>query len=251
MTGRERAEPRQTQRQKIAALRIVERMQFIQHHGPQIFEHLGAAGMRQKQRQLLRRGEQNVGRAVALALTPGGGGVAGSGLNRNRQAPSRGWAHPDCAPRPPRAPSGERYRAYAGRACGRVWAPAVGRPKLEISARSMSVGRKPARVLPPPVGATSSTLSPFFAHAPPAPADGRAACQPRDANQSWNFFGSRAADAIAIGRLAVAIWRAAWAANKPCGRRKKRVLICRPKAASARLPACHRSFRRSARCPRD
>ena len=85
MPGRQGLQPRQSQRQQIAALGIVQGMQFVQHHGAQILEHLGGAGMGQQQAQLFRRGQQDVGRAVTLALAPRGGGVAGAGLHRHRQ----------------------------------------------------------------------------------------------------------------------------------------------------------------------
>ena len=75
----------------------------------------------------------------------------------------------------PSAFSGETYS---------VWMPGRGR-----LARSTSDGRKPDNVLPPPVGAISSAVSPASAAATMANWCGRGD-QPRAANQAANCSGS-------------------------------------------------------------
>ena len=65
--GRMRAQPRQIERQQIAALAGGERVQLIEDHIFQAAEQLGRAFMRQHQRDLLRRGQQNVGRQPCAA----------------------------------------------------------------------------------------------------------------------------------------------------------------------------------------
>ena len=84
--GAKREQPRQTKRQQIAALRRHQRMQFVEHHAAEAVEQIRRVGRRQQQRELLRRGEQNVGRIAALTLALGGGRVAGAGLQPHGQA---------------------------------------------------------------------------------------------------------------------------------------------------------------------
>ena len=62
-------------------------------------------------------------------------------------------------------------------------------PSRGCWARSTSVGRNPASVLPPPVGAISSALSPAAAASSIAAWNGRSA-QPRRANQAANGSGN-------------------------------------------------------------
>ena len=124
-----------------------------------------------------------------------GGRIAGAGFDRHRQAPSPRPALPDCAPHPPPAPSAARCRACAARAPARRLAAA--RP------RSIRLGRNPARVLPPPVGATSSTLSPARRMFEPAPTDGRAAAS----------RGRRTNPGIRGGSMARTLYHAARAAK--------------------------------------
>ena len=77
---RQREQPRQAERQQIAALGRHQRMQFVEHHAAQRAEQIRRVGRGEQQRELLRRGEQDVGRIAALALALGGGRVAGAGF---------------------------------------------------------------------------------------------------------------------------------------------------------------------------
>ena len=61
-------------------------MQLVEHHAAERAEQIGRVGARQQQRELLGRGEQNVGRVAALPLPLGGGRVAGAGFQPHRQA---------------------------------------------------------------------------------------------------------------------------------------------------------------------
>ncbi len=78
--GRVGAQPRKIERQEIAALARRQRMQLIENDEAQRGEQAGAVLMRQHQRDLLGRGEQDVGRGLALARAAGGRRVAGAGL---------------------------------------------------------------------------------------------------------------------------------------------------------------------------
>ena len=60
-------------------------MQFVEHDAAQRAEQIGRVGAGQQQRQLLRRGQQDVGRIAALALALRGRRVAGAGLDADRQ----------------------------------------------------------------------------------------------------------------------------------------------------------------------
>ena len=60
-------------------------MQFVEHDAAQGAEQIGRVGAGQQQRELLGRGEQDVGRIAALALALGSGRVAGAGLDADRQ----------------------------------------------------------------------------------------------------------------------------------------------------------------------
>ena len=60
--GRERPEPRQVERQEIAALARSERVQLIEDDELEPAEQRGGAAMRQHQCDLLGRGQQDVGR---------------------------------------------------------------------------------------------------------------------------------------------------------------------------------------------
>ena len=84
--GRERTQPRQVERQEVAALARSERMQLIEDDIFESPEQLGRAFMRQHERDLLRRGQQNVGRKDALAGAAGGRRVAGAGLEPDGQS---------------------------------------------------------------------------------------------------------------------------------------------------------------------
>ena len=85
---RQREQPRQAERQQIAALGGDERMQFVEHDAPERAEQIGRVGDGQQQRELLRRGQQDVGRIAALALALGGRRVAGAGFDAGSAGPS-------------------------------------------------------------------------------------------------------------------------------------------------------------------
>ena len=153
-------------------------MQLVEHDALEAAEQIGRVGAGQQQRELLGRGEQDVGRIAALALALRGRRVAGAGLDADRQAHLARPALRGCARCRPPAPSAARCRACAGRrSVGHSFAGRnTSRAGLGCRARSIStrVGRKPASVLPPPVGAISSTDG-RRGRAPAVPADARAA----------------------------------------------------------------------------
>ena len=61
-------------------------MQFVEHDPAQPAEQLPRLPVREQQRQLLRRGQQDVGRLLDLAGAFVGGRVAGAGLDPDGQA---------------------------------------------------------------------------------------------------------------------------------------------------------------------
>ena len=61
-------------------------MQFVEHDALERAEQIRRVGGGKQQRQLLRRGEQNVGRIAALALAFRRRRVAGAGFHPDRQA---------------------------------------------------------------------------------------------------------------------------------------------------------------------
>ena len=162
--GRQRAQPREIERQKIAALGRGERVQLVEDDHAQRAEQLGRVGMRQHQRDLLRRGQQDVGRPKTLALAAGGWRVAGAGLERDRQPHL-----------------GDRLSQVAGDVDGKrlqrrdvEGVDAGMRAWRRRAARSTRLGRKPASVLPPPVGAISSVSRPCARQVEKLQADGHA-----------------------------------------------------------------------------
>ena len=83
--GRQRKQPREPEREQIAALRRHQRVQFVEHDAAQRAEQERRIGRRQDQRELLRRGQQYVRRIAALALPLRRRRVAGAGLDPDRQ----------------------------------------------------------------------------------------------------------------------------------------------------------------------
>ena len=83
--GRDGEQPREPEREQIAALRHHQRMQLVEDHAPERAEQIGRVGRGEQQRELLRRGEQDVGRIAPLALALRGRRVAGAGLDADRQ----------------------------------------------------------------------------------------------------------------------------------------------------------------------
>ena len=151
-----------------------------------------------------------------------GGRVAGAGLHRDRQT-HLGDRRFQIARHIHRQRlerrDVERVRASRGRAS--VWA---------VRPRSIRLGRKPARVLPPPVGATSSTLSPFRA-LPPAPSG--AAGRPAVGGEP----------VLEQGRQHGGLYNGP-RPQKLCGN------STRSSAVSARPPACRKSCPPLSRCRR-
>ncbi len=83
---REAIEPRQAEREQVAALGRHQRMQFIEHDPPEGAEQIRRIRRREQQRELLGGGEEDVGRIAALPDALGGRGVAGARLDADRQA---------------------------------------------------------------------------------------------------------------------------------------------------------------------
>ena len=171
---RERVEPREAEAQEVAALRGDEGVQFVEHH-PRAAPRRAPAPPRWARSSASCSGvvsRMSGGRSIWRGALVGGG-VAGAGLDPDRQAHLARPASRGCARCRPRAPSGARRRGCAG-------APLARRGPR--SASSTRLGRKPARVLPAPVGATSRTERPARALARRSSWCGRGA-QPRLSNQ--------------------------------------------------------------------
>ena len=82
---RERVEAGEAEGEKIAALRGHERVQFVEDHALQAGKQRPRLAVREEQRELFGRGQQDVGRALDLARALVGGGVARAGLDADRQ----------------------------------------------------------------------------------------------------------------------------------------------------------------------
>jgi hypothetical protein len=176
---RHRRQPGQAEREMMAALGGREGMQLVDDDAAQAGEELLGIGIAEQQRQRLRRGHQQVGRPLALAQPPALRRVAGPALGAHRQL-HLGDRRLEVAA----DVGGQRLQ---GRDVERVQlALALGSarslPARRRSVSSISDGRKPARVLPPPVGAISSALLPCRASSISASWCGRGA-QPRLSNQ--------------------------------------------------------------------
>ena len=101
--GRQRAQPRQAEREEVAALVGDQRVQLVEDHRVEVGEEAVGVGRRQEQRRLLRRGQQDVRRVQLLALA---------------------LVRPTCRRcASPASPSG-RSRRPALRGCGRCRRPA-------------------------------------------------------------------------------------------------------------------------------
>ena len=86
---REPVEARQAEREEVAALRGDERVQLVEDHAPQAREERARLAMGEEQRELLRRGEQDVGRALDLARALVRPACRRCGSRRGPAAPSR------------------------------------------------------------------------------------------------------------------------------------------------------------------
>ncbi len=83
--GRQRPQPRQTQRQQIAALVGHQRVQFVEDDGVEIGEETVGVGRRHQQRDLLGCRHENVRRIELLAPPLVHRGVAGTGFQLHRK----------------------------------------------------------------------------------------------------------------------------------------------------------------------
>ena len=84
-TRRERMQPRQPEREKIAALRGDERMQLVEHDALERAEEIRRVGGGEQQGELLRCRQQDVGWVAALPLPLRRRRVAGARLEPDRQ----------------------------------------------------------------------------------------------------------------------------------------------------------------------
>ena len=83
---RDGEQPREPERQQIAALRHHQRMQLVEDHALERAEQERRIVGGEQQRELLGRGEQDVGRIAALALALRDRRVAGARLEADRQS---------------------------------------------------------------------------------------------------------------------------------------------------------------------
>lgn len=86
--GGEPAQTREAERQEMTALRHHQRVQLVQDHITQILEEALRLAIGEKQRQLLRGRQQNVGRIELLTLSLALGRVAGAVFLSGPAAPS-------------------------------------------------------------------------------------------------------------------------------------------------------------------
>ena len=159
---RELSEPREIERQQVAALRDDERMQLVEDHRLQPPEEAPRILRGEQQRHLLGRGEQNIRRIEFLALPLVDRRVAGARLQPDRQ-PHLGDRRFEVAVDVDRERL-QRRDVERVRPDHRL-AGLRRRPLHALSARSTRLGRKPASVFPAPVGAISSTDFPARAFA--------------------------------------------------------------------------------------
>ncbi len=82
---RQPKQPRQAERQQIAALGGRQGVQLVEHDAPEAAEQIRRVGRGQDEGQLLGRGQQDIGRIAALALALGGRRIAGARLDTDRQ----------------------------------------------------------------------------------------------------------------------------------------------------------------------
>jgi hypothetical protein len=83
--GRKLPQPGETEREQVAALGGDERMQLVEHDAPERGKQIGRIVGGEQQRELLRRGQQNIWRIATLSLPPRHRRVAGAGLDLDRQ----------------------------------------------------------------------------------------------------------------------------------------------------------------------
>ena len=152
-------EPREAERKVMAALGRRKGMQLVDDDAAQAREELLGVGVAQQQRQRFRRRHQQVGRPLALAQAPALRRVAGAALGAHRQL--------HLGDRQLEVAADVGRQRLQRRDVERVQlALALGMREVLAGLRRRSVssisdGRNPAKVLPPPVGAISSALLPF------------------------------------------------------------------------------------------
>ena len=148
--GDKRAQARQVEAEQIAAL-AAEASACNSSMMTVLSEpnSAGASWMRQHQGDLFRRGEENVGRQIALPGAARSRRVAGARLERDGQPHLRDRL-------------GEVAGNVGGERLQRRDIEGVDRARRGLAAHwgSTRLGRKPAKVLPPPVGAMSSVSRP-------------------------------------------------------------------------------------------
>ena len=132
--GHDGAQPRQPERQQMAALRRHQRMQLVEDDVAQILEEALRVRRRDQQRKLLGRGEQYVGRRRAS-----GAGACARACRRcaspaSPAGPSPRPAWSGCARCRRPAPSAARCRACGCRAAPRRACASAGRPDRSASA---------------------------------------------------------------------------------------------------------------------
>ena len=201
-TRRKPPKPRQAEREQIAALGGDQRVQLVEHDALEAAEQIGRVGAGEQQRQLLRRGQQDVGRIAALALALRGRRVAGAGLDADRQAHladrrfevardvdrerlQRRDVERVQALRAPQVLAGRNHPARLGAALAQA-------PPGSAETPPASCRRRSAR---------SAAPSGRRGRAPAIPADARAGVQPRDENHREKFSGSSGAVSIFFARL--------------------------------------------------
>ena len=180
MAGGDGSEPGKIERQQVAALGGGERMQLIEDDGGQPGKELRRVGVGEQQGHLLGRCEQHVGRADALARLARGRGIAGARLDADRKAHLL-----DRSEQVAMHVGGERLER---RDIERVDA-ALPLRRCTSPDSETRLGRKPASVLPAPVGAISRVERRCAALSSRASWCARG-CQPRRRNQAWNAGGS-------------------------------------------------------------
>ena len=158
-------------------------MQFVQHHGLAGLRTIAALrGWASSSANCSGVVSRISGGAWRWRWRRDRGRVAGAGLHRHRQ-PHLGDGRFQIARHVHRQ---RLERRDVERVQARWRATRLGRP-----ARSIRLGRKPARVLPPPVGATSSTLSPALRRSRPAPTDAARSASSRVAANQFSKRGGR------------------------------------------------------------
>ena len=134
-------------------------MQLVEDDALDGREQIGGVRGREQQRQLFRGREQDVGRIAALAQALSGRCIAGAGLDADRQR--------HLGDRRIEIACDIDRQGLEGRDIERVQAAAgiarIRRDRGAAALNSTSVGRKPASVLPAPVGAISSVERPVRA----------------------------------------------------------------------------------------